>query len=69
MLSHCAVAAGNYPRYEPLAEWLESIFLGEYLEGFVAAGYDDITYIQQLGSLDDGDMDSIGVSKPGYRRS
>ncbi|EGD72611.1 hypothetical protein PTSG_04346 [Salpingoeca rosetta] len=50
---------------EEVAAWLEAIKLPQYVENFKDNGYDDPSIIT---SLDDVDLEHIGVALPGHRK-
>eukprot|EP01080_Neovahlkampfia_damariscottae_P008967 gene8967-916_t len=49
----------------PVAEFLNSIKLGEYVDNFMDQGYDDLDFLIEEG-LTDEDFELIGISKPGH---
>jgi len=50
-----------------VAPWLISMQLGEYIDGFLANGYDDLSVIKEEG-LRVKDFDIIGITKEGHRQ-
>lgn len=47
-----------------VVEWLRSLHLGQYAEGFIDNGYDDLEICKQVG---EPDLDAIGVLNPAHR--
>eukprot|EP01126_Amoeba_proteus_P014199 TRINITY_DN16167_c0_g1_i25.p3 TRINITY_DN16167_c0_g1~~TRINITY_DN16167_c0_g1_i25.p3 ORF type:complete len:102 (+),score=24.75 TRINITY_DN16167_c0_g1_i25:76-381(+) len=50
---------------DDVREWLKKIKLGEYIEAFEKAGYDDIETIK---NLEVEDLKEIGIQKAGHRK-
>ncbi len=49
-----------------VGEWLSEIGFSQYLEKFLAAGYDTLRVCQELTTED---LDMIGVTLPGHKKS
>ncbi|XP_062508265.1 caskin-1-like isoform X2 [Corticium candelabrum] len=49
----------------PIIDWLALFNLQQYSEAFVAAGYDDSSYLVEIT---DKDLIALGIEKPGHRK-